>query len=259
MDLLPAAESEAEPALKRGIRILAEDSAAVFSSPARWGRRGWLAFGGIVAGTAILVAYDDEIRAEVSESDAPDREEFAEQIEELGRPEVGAILPLVSYGIGRMAHSPTLAETSLVAFEAWLLTAASTAVLKGVTGREGPADGDENDFWEGGDFFPSGHTSRTFAIAAAIAERHGRRAAWIGYPLAALVGLARIDTGTHWTSDVAAGAALGIAIGKAVGRRHPLPPAASAGGESKRVNWNLISAPGGAGVQIRFTPDGRED
>jgi membrane-associated phospholipid phosphatase len=252
----PPTAPQTEPALKRGLKILAEDSAAVFSSPARWGHRGWIAFGGTVAGTALVVTYDDEILAEVRESDAPDRDDFAERIEELGRPEVGAILPLISYGIGRMTHSRTLAETSLVAFEAWLLTAASTAVLKGATGREGPADGGENDFWEGGDLFPSGHTSRTFAIAAAIAERHGRRAAWIGYPVAALVGLARIETGAHWASDVAAGAALGIAIGRAVGRRHPLEPAAPAGGQESRLDWSLIPVPSGAGLQIRFTLEG---
>ncbi len=269
-DLLPGAESQAEPALKRGLRILAEDAGSVFSAPARWRRRGWLTFSGIVVGTALLVTRDEEIRAGVNESNAPDRGEVAERIEELGRPEVGALLPLISYGLTRAARSPRLQETSLVAFEAWVLTAASTAALKGITARRGPADGGENDFWKGGDFFPSGHTSRTFAIAAAIAERHGRRAAWIAYPLAALVGLARVETGTHWASDVPAGAALGIAIGRAVARRHPAPappapgdttaprryPAADQhGSPGGRLGWSMTLVQGGVGLLIRVRPD----
>ena len=37
--------------------------------------------------------------------------------------------------------------------------------------------------------FPSGHTSRAFTLATVLAERHGKVAAWIAYPLATLVGL----------------------------------------------------------------------
>jgi membrane-associated phospholipid phosphatase len=154
-----------------------------------------------------------------------------------------------------MAGSRPAQKTSLLAFEAWMLSAASTAALKGMTAREGPADGDENDFWKGGDFFPSGHTSRTFAVAAAVAERHGRRAAWIAYPLAALVGLARIETGAHWASDVAAGAALGIAVGRAVARRHPTDPVAPAGGEPARLRWGAIPVRGGIWLELRLRID----
>ena len=242
-----------EPAgLARGVRILAEDAGAIFSSPARWRRRGWSSFGAIVAGTLALVGTDDEIRREVRESDAPDRDSAAERIEELGRPEVGAALPLVAYGIAALAGSKEGRRSSLVAFEAWLLTAASTAALKGITARDGPADGDENDFWKGGDFFPSGHTSRTFAIAAALAERHGARAAWIAYPLATLVGLSRIETDAHWASDVAAGAALGIAIGRTVARRHPVGPGRRADPSPVPAAWSLQSLPGGLLLQRRF-------
>jgi len=52
-----------------------------------------------------------------------------------------------------------------------------------------------------------------------LAEPHGKVAAWIGYPIATLVGLARIEQNVHWASDVLAGAALGHVIARAVVRR----------------------------------------
>lgn len=247
-DLAPGGETARERGpLRRGVRILAEDAGAVFSAPARWKRRGWLAFAGIAAGTALLIGRDAEIREEVRGSDAPDRSEAADRIEWLGRPEVGAALPWASYAVARLLGSRRFQETSLVAFEAWILTAAATAALKGATARLGPTDGEENDFWKGGDFFPSGHTSRTFAIAAVFAERHGRRAAWIAYPVASLVGLARIETDAHWASDVAAAAALGIAIGRGVARRHPAGPGPQAG-----LEWRFVPLRGGGSLYARF-------
>ncbi|MDX1390246.1 MAG: phosphatase PAP2 family protein, partial [Acidobacteriota bacterium] len=74
-------------------------------------------------------------------------------------------------------------------------------------------------FSDDGTAFPSGHTWRVFAVATVLAERHGKVAAWIAYPVATLAGLARIELDVHWASDVLAGAALGHVIGRAVVRR----------------------------------------
>ncbi len=57
--------------------------------------------------------------------------------------------------------------------------------------------------------FPSGHTTVSFALAYALSRRY-RPLGYILYPLAALVGLARVYSGSHYPSDVVAGAFLGI-------------------------------------------------
>lgn len=57
--------------------------------------------------------------------------------------------------------------------------------------------------------FPSGHTMVTFTVAATLAFYYPRIAI-ILYPLAALVGLSRVYLGSHYPSDVVAGAFLGI-------------------------------------------------
>ncbi len=67
--------------------------------------------------------------------------------------------------------------------------------------------------------FPSGHTSSTFAFAT-VAHRHlGWRVGAPAYVLAAYTAWTRVRDDRHWVSDTVAGAAIGIALGRAVTRR----------------------------------------
>jgi undecaprenyl-diphosphatase len=56
--------------------------------------------------------------------------------------------------------------------------------------------------------FPSDHATAAFAIAVAIALR-SRRAGWVALAMATLVSIGRVAVGTHYPSDVLAGAAIG--------------------------------------------------
>jgi undecaprenyl-diphosphatase len=56
--------------------------------------------------------------------------------------------------------------------------------------------------------FPSDHATAAFAIAVAIFLR-SRRAGWIALAMAALVSISRVAVGTHYPTDVLAGAAIG--------------------------------------------------
>jgi undecaprenyl-diphosphatase len=58
--------------------------------------------------------------------------------------------------------------------------------------------------------FPSDHATAAFAIAAAIWFRH-RTAGWVALAMAVIVSVARVAVGTHYPSDVVAGALIGIA------------------------------------------------
>jgi membrane-associated phospholipid phosphatase len=60
--------------------------------------------------------------------------------------------------------------------------------------------------------FPSGHASRTFALAGFVFLRFRWRAGVPALAFAALVGYSRIYLGLHWPTDVLGGALLGIAV-----------------------------------------------
>ena len=64
--------------------------------------------------------------------------------------------------------------------------------------------------------FPSGHTAASFAAATALSMAYPRARPLL-YATATGVGLSRIHLGHHFFSDVAAGAALGSALGWVMG------------------------------------------
>ncbi len=60
--------------------------------------------------------------------------------------------------------------------------------------------------------FPSGHTAVSFALAYVL-SRHYRRAWPVFYGIASLIALSRVYLGSHYPTDIAAGALTGIAAG----------------------------------------------
>lgn len=72
-------------------------------------------------------------------------------------------------------------------------------------------------FQGGLDAFPSGHASASFAVAAVLA-RFYPKAAWLWYGLAVGVSVSRVIRGSHFPSDVMAGALFGYVIGYVLSR-----------------------------------------
>lgn len=96
-----------------------------------------------------------------------------------------------------LAHSKALA-----------LTAASHITMASLIGRERPSGRDYLSF-------PSGHASSSYATATSLAYAYGYRVGIPAFALATFVAASRVSENIHWTSDVVAGAALGIYWGRA--------------------------------------------
>lgn len=98
----------------------------------------------------------------------------------------------------------------------------------------------------GGWSFPSGHTAAAFAVAPVLSRRFGRFAAIPAYVLAVGTGLGRMEERKHYLSDVIAGAAIGLTIGRAVAGDDTDDRHANAAGPEFGVG------PGGAQVTVHF-------
>lgn len=218
-----SAENERPPLSerwRRGWRNAGDDALYLVTFPSRPSKKGVAATIGVLAGIGVLMIYDQQIRDEVQEARDEALEEWESYLEPMGRATIDAAVIGMVYLGGRLAKDEQATETGRALAEAVSMTNVTMGVEKWTWGRTRPSDDlNAGQFFEGGTSFPSGHASRAFAIATVLAERHGKVAAWIAYPLATLVGLARLENDKHWASDVLAGAALGYGISKAIVRR----------------------------------------
>lgn len=107
-------------------------------------------------------------------------------------------------------------QTALTGVQALMSVALTSLLLKRLFRVPRPnADANQHAWFQGAhaDAFPSGHTMAAFATAGVISSAYPS-AAYVCYPVAALVGVSVMKRGWHWTTDVLAGAALGAVIGR---------------------------------------------
>lgn len=202
-------------------------------------------FGTGAAAVALLMLADDRIHEETVGHSNERATQVADLIEPFGS-EYSWVVLAGFYGAGRLfghRRAAAVAEDGLAS--SLIASGLVTPALKILSGRGRPSKSlSPHQFFEQGSSFPSGHTSQAFAVATVIAEHYD--SVWIdalAYGVAALVGYARVVHGAHFASDVVAGAAIGVAVGKAVVRVNM---------EHRRISLEPIAARGGAGLSIRI-------
>lgn len=151
---------------------------------------------------------------------------------------IPGLAPVMAYTIGHFTNDEKLQIAGLALTQSLVLTLAIQTPMKIVTGRAKPgiindrfeyhtrnpsADDFSDEFdWFGGNFvngWPSGHTANAFAAAATLSEIY-KDNVWLKigvYSYAAWVGFG-VATDVHWASEVLAGALIGYAVGKTVGK-----------------------------------------
>jgi membrane-associated phospholipid phosphatase len=148
-----------------------------------------------------------------------------------------AIVPPVVYVAGLVTRDRDVVAAGCAALQALGIELLFTSIVKVGVGRPYPLNGgdpnapDRLDHPEYARQFrpfgsawplpawPSGHTSATTAVAAALAASYPDRVwvAVVGYSIALTIGFGLVDGDRHWTSDAIAGALVGHAIGYSVG------------------------------------------
>jgi hypothetical protein len=142
---------------------------------------------------------------------------------------------LAAYAFGRAFDKPCVATIGAELFHAQVMGEVLTFALKQATRRSRP---------EGTGFsFPSGHTTVAFASATVFQRHFGWKVGVPAYAVATYVAASRVEQKHHYLSDVAFGAALGIAIGRTV----PI-------GGGNHLMVTPMVAPGGAGAGFTWIP-----
>jgi len=140
---------------------------------------------------------------------------------------------IATWGVARLVKSPDVADIALHATESVMLASVASQLIRGPLGRARPnyaGDSSQYDFHFMKGFrafkyraFPSIHTSSSMAIATVLTlelnRRHSDATRYVAPVLFAagmLPGLARIRLDQHWSSDVLAGAVMGVWAGHKV-------------------------------------------
>ncbi|HAO59179.1 MAG TPA: PAP2 family protein [Psychrobacter sp.] len=114
---------------------------------------------------------------------------------------IAVTIPAIAYGSTYYMDDP---EGRQQFYRSFATNAVATYGLKKAIDKDRPDHSDD-------DSFPSGHTSIAFQGASFIHKRYGLEYSIPAYVGATFVGYSRIEADKHHTSDVLAGAALGVA------------------------------------------------
>jgi membrane-associated phospholipid phosphatase len=230
------------------------------TQPARYKTTDWLVSAGFVGSAVLLYNKDqqafDFFDRQLTESAAKDFSRYSE----LGGnglmtiPDLGAM-----YWAGTSHSDCRLKEASLAGLQAFVLSAGAAWLVKSLAGRPRPNAGYESDTWygpfSGHDAFPSGHTTRAFAVATVLAGYYKDKM-WVGitaYGLATFTASGRLLSGEHWPSDVLVGMALGYVVGRGVLKfNQKQKEIAQRTASSKSLTFSPLLGPQQVGVMIRF-------
>lgn len=146
---------------------------------------------------------------------------------------------LATYVTGRATASPRVAAIGGDLMEAQLLAGAVTLGMKHAVNRQRP-DREARSF-------PSGHAAGTFAAASVLHRHFGWKGAVPAYTAAVLISGARLQANSHFSTDVIAGAALGILAGRA----------ATFDVAGTRVSASPAIVPGGGAVSFSIQPNAK--
>ena len=199
---------------------LAVDAVDTFSSPKNWTGDDWVTFGLITGAGIVLIGLDKDLHSWSESIKTPSSAEAATFLSNLG--DMGTMFGImgVMYLSGEMFKSRNMRKTALLCLESVAISGVLVLTLKKFFGRSRPYSSDGSDrfnFFSAHTSFPSGHSQTAFAMASVIAEQSDSFVIdFLSYGTAALIAASRVHKGSHWTSDIFIGSAIGYFIGKKV-------------------------------------------
>lgn len=217
-----------------------------YTAPLHWKEGNWIAFGGVVVGTGILLLADEGAHDYFVEQGEGIPQGIKDAGFYFGKPLYNYGLTGTVYAVGILTKHPEIRKTGV------LLIASATAggllqsILKNAVGRARPSAGVGATSFkpfgkeESYHSFPSGHTILSFTTAYAIAKQFNN--IWVKSGICALglvTPMSRLWAGAHWLTDIGIGMAISVAtvesIDRYLNRQRHYDPITS----KKKISWNL--------------------
>jgi hypothetical protein len=202
------------------LKHIVSDQKQFWTSPTRFRTKDlkWILPG--VGITAAFIASDSWWSRQVN----PSHVQTSLHISDYGTYSLAA-LGGASFLFGHMTHDDHLEEAGLLSGEAAINATGVTYLIKEITQRQRPLQGNGNgDFFVGGQSFTSEHSAIAWSIASVWAHEYpGWLSQTAAYGLATAITITRVTAKQHFPSDVVVGSALGWYFGRQVYRAHHDP------------------------------------
>src|SRR5262245_60757800 len=175
--------------------------------------------------TGALIATDHKTADWLPNTE--DQTVWSGRVSQMGAAYSLAGFSVATYLVGKAKANDHLKEASFLSLEALGHAQLFALGIKAITQRERPLDENPSGtgFWKGGDAFPSGHATSTFAVASVFAYEYRDHIAVpiTAYSLASLISVSRLSAHRHWASDIFVGGSLGFLIGRYDYKHHHDP------------------------------------
>jgi membrane-associated phospholipid phosphatase len=205
----------------RSVKRTLEDQKELYATPFKPANFKWDALE--LGGTAALLASDRHIEKHIGTAHYT----FYQATSDVAIAGLGAALGGV-WIWGIKGNHPHAKETGALELETLVNTFLIYTPMQLVAARQRPDEGNGNgDFWKHHSIntsFPGGHAMFTFAMATVVSHEYPQK--WVqalAYSAATIVTVTRFMARDHWSSDMFAGAALGIGIGSHIFHAHCNP------------------------------------
>ncbi len=204
-----------ERELQTAGRDLLRDQKWLWTSPLRLRENDLLWLLPVAAGTVVMIGSDTAIERHLPQgtSTINRSKTFSDfGVATFAGASAGA------YFWGRFSANDHLRETGLLSAEAAVDSLVATEIIKPISGRQRPLEGNGQGHWfDGGASFPSEHSAAAWSVATVMAGQYpGWMTKLLAYGGAAAVSAARVTSFEHFTSDVVVGSALGWYMGNHV-------------------------------------------
>src|ERR1700730_17875560 len=207
-----------EGLVMRSVKRTLEDQKELYETPFKPANFKWDALE--LGGTAALLASDRHIEKHIGTANYT----FYQATSDVAIAGLGATLAGV-WIWGIKCDHPHAKETGVLELETLVNTFLIYTPMQLLAARQRPGEGNGNgDFWKHHNIntsFPGGHAMFTFAMATVVSHEYPQK--WVqalAYSAATIVTVTRFMARDHWSSDMFAGAALGIGIGSHIFHAH---------------------------------------
>jgi hypothetical protein len=214
-------ESDHQGLVMRSVKRTLEDQKELYRAPFKPSNFKWDAL--VLGGTAALLASDRHIEKHIGTAHFT----VYQATSDVAIAGLGATLGGV-WIWGIKGDHPHAKETGVLELETLVNTFLIYTPMQLLAARQRPDEGNGNgDFWKHHNIntsFPGGHAMFTFAMATVVSHEYPQK--WVqalAYSAATIVTVTRFMARDHWSSDMFAGAALGIGIGAHVFHAHCNP------------------------------------